>query len=299
MGGHSRSAGWARDLMGWMVLLSKTMRCRSWSYLRSLGVLCVLIGLAGCAATGEDAPYVDRPVEQLYNNAQNSLSENKFIEASRLFDEVDRQHPYSPWAVRSQLMSAYALYEAQKYDQAIIGLNRFIQLHPGNERIDYAYYLRSLSYYEQIKDPQRDQKMTEQASAALTEVVQRFPDTAYGRDAKLKLDLARDHLAGKEMDVGRFYLRRGEYQAAINRFRRVVEYYQTTNQVPEALHRLAESYLALGLTQEARTTAAVLGHNFPGSEWYTDTYRLLTSDGSVMPQDEQSWLARLWNGSFF
>ena len=172
-------------------------------------------------------------------------------------------------------MSAYAFYEANDYDEAIAAAQRFIELHPGNADVPYAYYLVGISYYEQISDVGRDQKMTEQALAAFDELVRRFPDSKYARDAELKADLTRDHLAGKEMSIGRYYLRRGQYVAAINRFRNVVERYQTTTHVPEALHRLTEAYLALGLDEEAQKNAAVLGYNFPSSEWYQDSYALL------------------------
>jgi len=269
---------------------------------RTPSLAAALIGavlLAACSSTDEDEiAYVERPVEQLYNEAAGAIERENFTLAAQLFEEVERQHPYSPWAVRAQLMAAYALYEEQKYDEAIVALDRFIQLHPGNERIDYAYYLRGLAYYDQIADPKRDQRITEQARSTLTEVVRRFPDTEYGRDARLKLDLTEDLLAAKEMEVGRFYLRQRQYPAAISRFRRVVEFHQTTNQVPEALHRLVEAYLAVGLEGEARTTAAVLGHNFPGSEWYTDSYRLMAEGADAPPPDEGSWLGRIWRTVF-
>ena len=191
------------------------------------------------------------------------------------FDEVDRQHPYSVWATKAQLMSAYALYQTNKYDEAIISLDRFIQLHPSNRDTPYAYYLKALSYYEQISDVGRDQKMTELAMRMLNEVMVRFPKSTYAQDSKLKIDLTRDHLAGKEMEIGRYYERKGQYLAAINRFKIVTEKYQTTTHVPEALHRLTESYLALGIVDQAKETAAILGHNFPGSEWYVDTYEII------------------------
>ena len=215
--------------------------------------------------------------------------------ASKQFDEVERQHPYSVWATKAQLMAAYTHYQNSKYDDAIIAADRFIQLHPGNRDVAYAYYLKALSYYEQITDVSRDQRVTERATKALEEVVRRFPDSQYGRDSKLKLDLTRDHLAGKEMEIGRYYLRQGQYLAAINRFRRVVENYQTTTHIPEALHRLTESYLALGVVEEAKQTAAVLGYNYPGSEWYTDSYALLTGSGSTV---KQSWLGRIVGSVF-
>jgi outer membrane protein assembly factor BamD len=223
--------------------------------------------LAGCSGNG-DEEYVERPVEELYNEAQDLLEDGDARSAGRAFEEVERQHPYSQWATRAQLMSAYAYYEANDYDQA------------GHQDVPYAYYLIGISYYEQISDVGRDQKMTERALVAFDELVRRFPDSQYARDSQLKADLARDHLAGKEMSIGRYYLRRGQYVAAINRFRNVVERYQTTTHVPEALHRLTEAYLVLGLDQEAQKNAAVLGYNFPSSQWYMDSYALLNGETS-------------------
>jgi outer membrane protein assembly factor BamD len=230
--------------------------------------------LAGCSGTDEEE-YVERPVEELYNEAQDLLESGDPGQAGQAFEEVERQHPYSQWATRAQLMSAYAYYEANSYDEAVAAAERFIELHPGHQDVPYAYYLIGISYYEQISDVGRDQKMTEQALAAFDELRRRFPDSEYARDAELKADLARDHLAGKEMSIGRYYLRRGQYVAAINRFHSVVGRYQTTTHVPEALHRLTEAYLALGLDQEAQKNAAVLGYNFPSSQWYLDSYALL------------------------
>jgi len=229
--------------------------------------------LAACSTPTDE--YVERPVEEIYNAGMDALVAGRYVTAAKEFDEVDRQHPYSVWATKAQLMAAYAHYQNNKYDDAIVALDRFIQLHPSNRDAPYAYYLKALCYYEQISDVQRDAKMTELALKALEEVVSRFPETTYARDARLKLDLTADHLAGKEMEVGRFYQKRGAYVGAINRFKTVVEKYQTTSHVPEALHRLVESYMALGLREEARKVAAVLGHNFPGSEWYVDTYALV------------------------
>ena len=268
---------------------------------RALLLVCACaLPLAGCATTKTkaDTAYVARDVSSLYNAAQRTMQRADYIQAAKLFDEVERQHPYSVWATKAQLMAAYANYQNSKYDDAIIAADRFIQLHPGNRDVAYAYYLKALSYYEQITDVRRDQKMTRQALDALQEVVRRFPDSKYARDAKLKIDLTNDHLAGKEMEVGRFYLRQHQYTAAINRFRTVVENYQTTSHVPEALHRLVECYLALGVTDEAKAAAAVLGHNFPGSEWYTDSYALLV-DANLRPErNEKSWLNRAWNSLF-
>jgi outer membrane protein assembly factor BamD len=222
--------------------------------------------------------YQDQSPDSLYAAGMEQLRAENYGRAVELFDAVEREHPYSTWATSAKLMAAYGEYMRNRYTEAVGALDRFIQLHPAHRDIAYAYYLRALCYYEQIADAQRDQRTTEQAMVALQDVANRFPNTPYARDARLKMDLARDHLAGREMNVGRFYQNRRLYVAAIGRFRRVVEEYQTTNHVPEALHRLTEIYLALGLVDEARRTASVLGHNFPGSPWYLDSYAMLTSE---------------------
>lgn len=255
------------------------------------------LAAAACSSTKEER-YVERPVEELYNEAMNSIQQGLWRTAAKQFDEVERQHPYSVWATKAQLMAAYSHYEDAKYDDAIVALDRFIQLHPGNRDTAYAYYLKALCYYEQITDVQRDQRNTDRALKSLEEVVKRFPESRYARDAKLKIDLTHDHLAGKEMAIGRYYLTQGNQLAAINRFRVVVEKYQTTSQVPEALHRLTEAYLALGIVNEAQTAAAVLGHNFPGSDWYVDSYRLLTGKDLSPKRDEGSWISRAWSSVF-
>lgn len=234
---------------------------------------CALL-LAACGTTEKEVQE-EQPVDVLYTKATNALADQNYIEATKYFDEVERQHPYSEWATRAQLMSAYSSYEGQQYDEAIIALDRFIELHPGHKDVDYAHYLKALSYYEQITDVRRDQELTKQSLIALDALVKKFPDSKYARDAVLKMDLAKDHLAGKEMEVGRYYLVRGHINAAINRFRSVVQNYQTTTHIPEALHRLVEAYLTLGLKQEATRVAAVLGYNYPGSEWYERSYALL------------------------
>ncbi|CAK0757393.1 Outer membrane protein assembly factor BamD [uncultured Gammaproteobacteria bacterium] len=253
-----------------------------------------LIALALVACSSDEVAYVEKPAEQLYNEASAAMEDKDFKEAARLFDEVERQHPYSQWATRSQIMAAHAYYQDMKYDESIVALDRFIQLHPGSEQTPYAYYLKALCYYEQITDVRRDQKTTKQALDTLTEVVRRFPDTEYARDAKIKLDLTNDHLAGKEMEIGRFYLRQNNINAAIGRFKAVIDTYQTTSHAPEALHRLTEAYLSMGLTEEARRTAAVLGHNYPGSEWYQDSYALLV-DPNARPEDSRKGtMTRVW-----
>lgn len=253
--------------------------------------------LSACSSSDREQ-YVERPVHVIYNQAVNALEAGNYAEAARLFDEVERQHPYSVWANKAQLMAGYANYQANRYEDAVLALDRFIQLHPGNRDIAYAYYLKAISYYEQITDVTRDQLTTEKALRALEEVERRFPESRYARDARLKIDLTRDHLAGKEMSIGRWYLKRGDYLAAINRFRRVVADYQTTTHIPEALHRLVEAYTALGLTDEAKKVAAVLGHNYPGTEWYVDTYQLATGTQVRLPEERKSFIARSWDWIF-
>ncbi len=255
--------------------------------------------LAACSGSDEN-PYVEREVHNIYNDAVDSLESGDYAEAATRFDEVERQHPYSVWATKAQLMAGFAHYQANRYDEAIIALERFIQLHPGNRDIAYAYYLKAVSYYEQISDVSRDQLATERARQSLQELIRRFPNSKYARDARLKLDLTRDHLAGKEMEIGRYYLRKDQYLAAINRFRIVVDRYQTTTHVPEALHRLAEAYAALGIMDEAQRNAAVLGHNYPGSEWYTDSYKLVAGIDVRADQEKEKKgiFTRAWDWIF-
>jgi outer membrane protein assembly factor BamD len=236
------------------------------------------------------------PVATLYNKGLADLQTGSYNSATKNFAEVERQYPYSKWATKAIIMQSYAFYQRSSYDDAINAANRFITLHPGSMDAPYAYYLVALSYYEQIKDVQRDQTTTQKALDALDEVQQRFPDTPYAKDAAEKMQLAKDHLAGKEMDVGRYYLKHGSYLAGINRFKRVVTEYQTTSQVPEALYRLAEGYMALGVTSEAQTAAAVLGHNFPNSQWYKDAYTLVSSDGQAPLENQASWISRAFKG---
>lgn len=259
--------------------------------------LFVCAAAAACGSTDEEV-YVERKVDVLYNTAVNSLEAGEYKDAATQFDEVERQHPYSAWATKAQLMAAYSHYQANEYDEAVIGLDRFIRLHPGNRDIAYAYYLKALSYYERISDVARDQLITELALKNLTEIVRRFPNSKYARDARLKIDLTRDHLAGKQMEIGRFYLERNHYLAAINRFRRVVDNYQTTTHVPEALHRLVEAYTALGVIDEARKVAAVLGHNYPGSEWYLDSYAVAAGSDLRDRAEEKGFFARTWDWLF-
>jgi outer membrane protein assembly factor BamD len=269
---------------------------RSWTLLRWFGVAGFICLLSACGGAKKEA-YVEKPVDDLYNKAMDELVEERYAIAAKTFQEVESQHPYSVWATKGQLMSAYALYEAGNYGEAIIAADRFIQLHPGHRDIAYAYYLKAISYYVQIVDVGRDQKTTELALHALDDVVRRFPDSKYARDAKLKLDFTRDHLAGKEMEIGRYYLSRSQYLAAMNRFKRVIDTYQTTTHVPEALERLVECDMALGLTDEAKANAAVLGHNYPGSDWYIDAYGLVTGNGSPSTPSK-GWFARNFGGAY-
>lgn len=233
-------------------------------------------------------------MEVLYNRAADLLEQEEFVLAIPAFEEVERQHPYSKWATKAQVMAAYAAYRANKYPEALVALDRFIQLHPSNVDVPYAYYLKALCYYEQISDVSRDQKMTQLAMDTLRELITRFPQSRYARDANLKLDLTHDHLAGKEMDIGRYYLRQGQYLAAINRFKIVIDRYQTTTHVPEALHRLVEAYTALGIVGEAKKAAAVLGHNFPGSEWYIDSYEMIEGKKVRKEDDADEPWYQLW-----
>ncbi len=233
----------------------------------------------------ENNRYVARDVETLYNAAKDQLDRKRYKVAATLFDEVERQHPYSVWARRAELMSAFSHYLAQDYPESIEAAQRFLSIHPGNKDAPYAMYLIAVDYYEQIGDVNRDQKTAQQALDAMGELIRRYPDTSYAADARLKIDLINDHLAGREMDIGRFYQRRHEWLASTFRFRKVVDTYQTTSQVPEALLRLTESYLELGVPEQARKSAAVLGTNFPGSDWYQRAYALIQkSDGVSIPR---------------
>jgi outer membrane protein assembly factor BamD len=273
-----------------------------------LGIAALFPLLSGCGSSTPDNADkgLSGPVEELYNNGVDALNARRFSSAGDQFNAVEQNYPYSTWAVNAQLMSGYSLYLQNKYTDAIGTLDRFIQLHPAHRDIAYAYYLRALCYYEQIADIERDQKGTEQAMNALREVVNRFPDTTYANDAKLKIDLCFDHLAGKEMEIGRFYQKQHLYEAAIGRFQRVVDDYQTTNHVPEALARLTEVYLALGLKDQARKTAAVLGYNYPGSAWYDDSYAQLVDNGIANPgnktpaeqPEQRGFISRAWHALF-
>ena len=230
----------------------------------------------------------------MYNKALAKLQSGEYRTAAKEFGEIERQHPYSGLATKAILMQAYANYQRNEYDDAINSAQRFIALHPGNKDAPYAYYLVALSNYERILDVKRDQSQTQRALDSLDEVSRRYPGTKYAADADAKAVLARDHLAGKEMEVGRYYLKKGSYLGAINRYKKVVSDYQTTSHTPEALYRLTEAYLALGVRSEAQTAAAVLGHNYPGSEWYKDAFAILQDDGLAPAESTGSWLSSLF-----
>ena len=273
----------------------------------ALGAVLLLPLLGGCGSKDEDqkASSTSMPVETLYNNGIDALQAKRYTTAIDQFNAVQQNYPFSTWAPSAQLMVAYAQYLQNHYTDALTALDGFIKLHPASRDVPYAYYLRALCYYEQITDISRDQKGTQDAMAALQEVVDRFPGTTYARDARLKIDLCRDHLAGANMEIGRWYEGQHMYTAAIGRFQRVVDDYQTTNQVPEALHRLVEIYLILGLKDEATRTAAVLGYNYPGNRWYADTYDALLADhlvqGVPVPSDEgngEGFFSRTWHSIF-
>jgi len=232
------------------------------------------------------------PVADLYNKGLAKLKDGQYKTAAKQFEEVERQHPYSGLATKAILMGAYSQYLRNGYDQAVAAAERFITLHPGHRDAAYAYYLVALCHYEQIMDVKRDQSTTEKALGSLEEVTRRFPDTPYARDAEAKAVLARDLLAGKEMEVGRYYLKKRAYVASINRFKNVIVKYQTTSQAPEALYRLTEAYYALGVQSEAQTAAAVLGHNYPNSQWYKDAYSLLESGGIAPEENRESWISK-------
>jgi outer membrane protein assembly factor BamD len=265
--------------------------------------------LAGCSLFGgkddetnnankDAAAYRERSVEQIYADGWRAINNGAWEICSAQFNEVDRQHPYSVWARRAMLISAFCSYQANAYTAAIATADSYISLHPGSPEVAYAFYIKAISLYEQIVDIGRDQSNTEGALVALQDVVQRFPDTEYARDATLKIDLTNDHLAGKEMAVGRYYLSRGDYIGAINRFRSVVDQYQTTPQIAEALERLCESYYSLGLDSEAQTAAAVLGRNYPGSAWYKDAYDILKGRNLKPVEDKKSWMSQAFHRIF-
>ncbi|HKX64090.1 MAG TPA: outer membrane protein assembly factor BamD [Rhizomicrobium sp.] len=277
--------------------------------LRAILAAMALAALTGCSifegkddatnnANKDAEAYRERSVEQIYADGWRAINEGSWDVCAAQFNEVDRQHPYSVWARRAMLISAFCAYQANAYTSAIATADQYISLHPGSPEVAYAFYIKAISLYEQIVDIGRDQSNTEGALVALQDVVQRFPDTEYARDATLKIDLTNDHLAGKEMAVGRYYLKRGDYIGAINRFRTVVDQYQTTPQIAEALERICEAYYSLGLDSEAQTAAAVLGRNYPGSGWYKNAYNILKGRNLRPVEDNRSWISQAFRRVF-
>jgi outer membrane protein assembly factor BamD len=273
------------------------------SFAAALSLLLLAMPLAGCSSVGsldvfnlfgdKDVDVPDQPADRIYNEAVYLLNEKRsYKEAKKKFDEVDRQNPYSDWARKALIMSAYAAYSSGQYDDAVTSAQRYVTLHPGTPDAAYAQYLIGVSYYDQIPDVTRDQANTRKAIQALEEVARKFPDTEYATSARKRIEVARDQLAGKEMQVGRFYIQSRDYTGAINRFKVVVTQYQTTRHVEEALMRLTEAYMALGIVHEAQTAAAVLGHNFPDSPWYKDAYQLVKSGGVEPSESKDSWISR-------
>jgi len=275
---------------------------RSGGKLHALAALIALAFFAapllGCSMLSKEEDRIpDDAADKLYNEGLFLLNNKQdYQSAAKKFDEVDRQNPYSDWARKALLMSAYSYYQAQKYDDCINAAKRYVTLHPGSPDAAYAQYLIGASYYDQILDVNRDQARADKAVSALQEVVRKYPDSEYAVSAKKKIDLARDQLAGKEMEIGRFYMKKRDFTGAINRFKVVVTQYQTTREVEEALARLTEAYISLGIMDEAQTAAAVLGHNFPDSAWYKDAYRLVKSAGGEPNENKDSWLSRAFKG---
>ncbi len=267
--------------------------------LRALLIAAVLASVAvagGCRSDGDiDITALDietDPADVLYNQALANMKAGRLAEASRKFEAIDKQHPYSEFARKSMVLNAFATYRLGRYSESINSARRYISLYPSSEDTAYAYYLIGLSYWRQIPQVTRDQRVTRRAIQAFNEVITRYPESEYVLDSEQKLRFARDQLAGKEMQIGRYYQERKEYAAAINRFRTVVERYPNTRQVEEALARLVEVYFAMGLTADAQAAAAVLGHNFPDSQWYADSYKLLASGGLEPRENKGSWITR-------
>jgi len=264
-----------------------------------IGAIVLGLGLAGCGGTDGrvargEVEFENFTAQQIFERAEYDLARNRSGRAAEIFGEVERLYPYSDWAKRAVIMQAYAYHQNEDYENSRAAAQRFIDFYPTDEDAAYAQYLLALSYYDQIDEVGRDQGLTFQALQSLRQVIERYPDTEYARSSILKFDLAFDHLAAKEMEIGRYYLKRDHFAAAINRFRVVIEDFQTTSHTPEALHRLVEAYLSLGLTDEARTAGAILGYNFRGTEWYEDSYKLLTGQGLTLEAAGDNWLNKIY-----
>src|SRR5437763_4987643 len=274
--------------------LSRSVRSRQWMLAARLAALALLVAaLPACSVFGKEDIIPDDAADKLYNEGLYLMNNKRdYKQAARRFEEVDRQHPYSEWARKALLMSAYAHYEGTNYDDSVTAAKRYVTLHPGRPDAAYAQFLIASSYFDQIPDITRDQQRTEKALQALDEVVRKYPNTEYAASAKRKIEIARDQLAGKEMETARFYQKKRDYVAAINRFKVVITQYQTTRHVEEALMRLTETYMTLGIVNEAQTAAAVLGHNFPDSQWYKEAYAMVKGGGLEPNEDQASWISK-------
>jgi outer membrane protein assembly factor BamD len=272
-------------------LMERFRRAGPYSF-PGLAACALLAGLLAGCADDKNAIAPDEPADKLYNEGLTLLNKKEYVDSAKKFEEVDRQHPYSDWGRKSLLMAAFAYYEGGKYDDTITAAKRYVTLHPGSSDAAYAQYLMASAYFDQIPDVTRDQTRTERAMQSLAEVARKYPDTEYAESAKKKIEVARDQLAGKEMMIGRFYLEKRNFIGAINRFKAVVTQYQTTRHVEEALMRLTECYMALGIVNEAQTAAAVLGHNFPSSPWYQDAYKLVQTGGAEPRENKDSWISK-------
>jgi outer membrane protein assembly factor BamD len=257
-------------------------------------VAAAVLALAACGGGQETVPIASRSAEDIFNAGELALAAGDAGQAAQLFDAVERLYPYSDWSRRATIMAAYAHYQDRNFAESRMAAERYLDFYPADDDAAYAQYLIALTHYDQIVDVGRDQSTTFEALVALREVIERYPDSDFVKSSELKFDLALDQLAGKEMEVGRYYLKRGHFTAAINRFRAVVEEYQTTSHTAEALYRLIEAYLSLGLTDEAQTAGAILGHNYQGSDWYADGFALLTDEGLSAEPRGDSWLSRIY-----
>ncbi|MDX1781663.1 MAG: outer membrane protein assembly factor BamD [Thalassovita sp.] len=270
----------------------------SGSRTRVIGVLLLVGLLTGCGGQGAlnsgNVPLENYTAEQIFGRGEFELERQRPEKAAFFFSEIERLYPYSDWAKRALIMQAFSYHQDKDYENSRLAAQRYIDFYPTDDDAAYAQYLLALSFYDQIDEVGRDQGVTFDALQALRTVIERYPDSEYARSAMLKFELAFDHLAAKEMEVGRYYLRRDHFAAAINRFRVVVEDFQTTSHTPEALHRLVEAYLSLGLTDEAQTAGAILGHNFRSTDWYEDSYKLLTKQGLEPKVRGDNWLSQIY-----
>jgi outer membrane protein assembly factor BamD len=272
-----------------------------WSGARAIGTILLVATLAACSGNGPSADRTEQldvySPEQIFERGEFELSRNRTDDAAYYFSEIERLYPYSTWAKRALIMQAFSYHSGRDYENSRAAAQRYIDFYPADEDAAYAQYLLALSYYDQIDEVGRDQGLTFQALQSLRTVIEVYPDSEYATTAILKFDLAFDHLAAKEMEIGRYYLRRGHYSASVNRFRVVVEDFQTTTHTAEALHRLVEAYLSLGLVKEAQTAGAILGYNYQSTEWYEASYKLLTANGLKLKDRGNNWLSQIYRQS--